>query len=97
MNSEAAMESGSSGSASRSRDLFPWRGGKEFPARRRDLHHAGGDGGKAVVLFKNRKGRNIIAKIIFAVLQEGREGIDVERVLAHTVGRAEPAESGAPR
>ena len=48
-----------------------------------------GNGGKAVVLFKNREGGNIIAEIIFAVLQEGREGINVERVLTHNVGRAD--------
>ena len=77
------MESGSSGRASRSPTFSHGGEASNFPARRRNIHHAGGNGGKAVVLLKNREGRNIIAEIIFAVLQEGREGIDVERVLTH--------------
>ena len=84
------MESRSSGCASKSRTFFPGRRGMDFHARRLHFHHAGGDGREAVVLFKNRKGGNIVAEIVGVILQEGRNGMDFERVLAYALARQRP-------
>jgi hypothetical protein len=42
------------------------------------------------VLFYNRKGGNIVPEIVFALLQEGRKGIDLQPVLAYLLAGQRP-------
>ena len=42
------------------------------------------------MLFKHRKGGNIVAEIVFAILPERRKGIDFERVLAKPLAGQRP-------